>query len=45
MGIFFGVLGAIVIIRAVWWLICLPFRLLFGRRERVVYPFEWYWWY
>lgn len=43
-GIIFGIIGAIVIVRAAWWLICLPFRLLFGSRRRVYYYDEFDWW-
>lgn len=43
----FGIIGTIVVIRAVRWLIALPFRLLFGdRKTRYIEVYDEYydWW-
>lgn len=44
-GIIFGIIGAVVVIRAAWWLITLPLRVLTSyRRPRVYYYDEFDWW-
>lgn len=41
----FGIIGTVVLIRAVWWLITLPLRVLTrDRRPRVYYYDEFDWW-
>ena len=44
-GIIFGIIGAVVVLRAAWWLITLPLRVLTSyRRPRVYYYDEFDWW-